>query len=227
MINSDKPARLYLDMVEGRVGKAFRRDATELLSRSQVASDPVDLLLTSPPYLDVVNYGTANWIRLWWLRVDEVSNHGGVGRRALNSTLDHLHNYESYQQFILRLLKLIRRVLKRDGVAVLVIGDVVSATRSYNLAQQVWTDIGSQTGLRLIDLIEDSLPAQTKVSRIWKETKGRATEDESILVLGREDGTSQPLTHDDVDWEEPYKDGGPDEAQVRVANRRVALRRAG
>jgi site-specific DNA-methyltransferase (adenine-specific) len=71
----------------------------------------------------------------------------------------------------------------------------------------------------LLDVIEDSLNAQNKVSRIWGETKGQATNRDCVLVLGRDDG--EPRAHaPDVEWIEPYKDGGPDEAHERLRRSR-------
>lgn len=60
----------------------------------------------------------------------------------------------------------IKRVLKPDGVAVFVIGDVATSSRSYDLAEQVWADVGRDSGLHLSDVIRDSLLSHTKVSRI-------------------------------------------------------------
>ena len=77
-----------------------------------------------------------------------------------------------------------QRVLKRDGVAVLVIGDVADPGKEpVPLATKLWDDIEAETGLRLIELVEDDLPAQNKVSRIWGETKGQATNRDCALVL--------------------------------------------
>lgn len=50
----------------------------------------------------------------------------------------------------------IKRVLKPDGVAVFVIGDVATSSRSYDLAEQVWADVGRDSGLHLLDVIRDS-----------------------------------------------------------------------
>lgn len=181
----------------------------------------VDLVLTSPPYLRVVNYGTSNWIRLWWLGWDEVARNAGTGRRKLDKKLDHQHNYEAYRDFMERTLLGIGRVLSKTGVAVLVIGDVATPGRpSLALAEQVWDDIGQATNLRLLDLIEDSLPTRNKVSRIWGDTKGQATDRDCLLVLTRQDG--EPATDNPViDWEEPYKDGGPDAAHAQLRPTRL------
>jgi site-specific DNA-methyltransferase (adenine-specific) len=211
----DKLARIYLDSLEGPIGRAFSSDASTLLSGPSIKAGSVHLVLTSPPYLKVVNYGTSNWIRLWLLGLEDVSRNAGAGRRSLNADLDHRHTFESYSQFMLRTLQGVRRVLRRDGVAVVVIGDVATTGKmTIPLAQRLWSAIGDETGLRLLETIEDSLPAQNKVSRIWGDTKGQATDRECVLVLARSDG--QPRTDTpDIDWDEPYKEGGPDQAHER------------
>lgn len=139
----DKLARLYLDSVTGDDGLVVSRDANGMLTDKTLEPRSVDLLLTSPPYLDVVNYATANWIRLWWLGVDDVARDAGAGRRKLNAKLDHRHSYESYVEFMRRSFVGARRVLSRRGVAVYVIGDVAEPggpTRP--LAEEVWEEIG-------------------------------------------------------------------------------------
>ena len=88
------------------------------------------------------------------------------------------------------------------------------------LARQVWDDLGRKTGLRLLDVIEDSLPVQNQVSRIWGDTKGKATDRDCALVLTRSDGVAA-TDNSEVEWDEPYKDGGPDAAhrQIRMLTR--------
>ena len=90
-----------------------------------------------------------------------------------------------------------------------------------SLAKKLWDDIEADTELRLIELVEDDLPAHNKVSRIWGETKGQATNRDCALVLAHRDG-SPDLSRSDVDWDEPYKDGGPDAAHERLRNLRLA-----
>jgi site-specific DNA-methyltransferase (adenine-specific) len=213
----NKLARLYLDDVSGIAGEAFHYDASELLNGGGIESGSIDLVLTSPPYLRVVNYGTSNWIRLWLLGIEEVGRERGEGRKRLDEALDHQHTYNSYCDFMLRILLGIERVLKADGVAVVVIGDVKDPDKdqAIPLAAQVWNDIKDRTGLRLIEIVEDDLPVQNKVSRIWGDTKGQATSRDCALVLTHKAG--QPnLDRTDVDWDEVYKDGGPDAAHARL-----------
>jgi DNA modification methylase len=218
----DKIARLYLDDTAGVIGKAYHADAAKLLAGKKLRPGSVDLIVTSPPYLQVVNYGTANWIRLWLLGIDEVGREHGIGRKKLDADLDHRHTYTSYREFMLRTVVGAQRVLKRDGVAVFVIGDVADPGKEpVPLARKLWDDVKDDTGLELIESIEDELPAHAKVSRIWRETKGQATNRDCALVLAHRGGKPDP-SRAEIDWDEPYKDGGSDAAHERLRNLRVA-----
>jgi hypothetical protein len=219
----DKLTRIYVDSLEGSPGTVHKKDAAGLLASRDIPAGSVDLVITSPPYLKVVNYGTSNWIRLWWLGINEVSRHAGAGRLELDAELDHRHTYHSYRDFMLRTMRGIRRVLKPNGVGVLVIGDVHAPNRpTVDLAEQIWNDVGSTSGLDLLDLIEDNLAARTsKVSRIWGETRGNATDRDCILLVSRQG--AEPIVHaETVDWDEPYKDGGPDAVHRRMRDQRLA-----
>lgn len=218
----DKHARLYLDAIHGPVGQTFKQNAGSLLEHDRLQPSSVDLIITSPPYLQVVNYGTSNWIRLWLFGLDGVSRDNGVGRRSLDADLDHRHTYDSYKEFLLRILTGFRRILKQDGVAVLIIGDVADPGKApLPLAARIWQDIGDQTGLTLLELIEDHLPVQNKVSRIWGETKGQATNRDCALVLARADG-APPSGPAIIDWYESYKDAGPDAVHARLREMQYA-----
>lgn len=212
----DKLARLYLDTIDGPAGETHAKDAAALLATGTIAPGTVDLLVSSPPYLRVVNYGTANWIRLWLLGIDEVGREQGEGRKRLDGVLDHRHTYGTYKEFMRRILFGIERALKPNGVAAIVIGDVVEPGKDrVPLAAQIWDDLADETGLEKLQLIEDRLPVDKKVSRIWGDTKGQATDKDCVLVLARA-GAQVLDSDDDVDWDEPYKDGGPDAAHARL-----------
>lgn len=219
----DKIARLYLDENSGTPGVSYHADAAALLTGPVITPGSVDLVVTSPPYLQVVNYAQSNWIRLWLLGIEEVGREQGVGRKRLNAVLDHRHTYSSYCDFMLRTALGVQRVLKKDGIAVLVIGDVKDPGKedALPLAAKMWNDIKSRTDLRLVEMVEDDLPVQSKVSRIWGDTKGQATNRDCALVLAHSEGAPN-LGRADVDWDEPWKDGGPDAAHERVRAARSA-----
>ncbi|HVV77260.1 MAG TPA: DNA methyltransferase [Mycobacteriales bacterium] len=218
----DKLARLYADGLPGVRGSAHHVDAAQLMQGRRLAEESADLVLTSPPYLQVVNYGAANWIRLWLLGIEEVGRERGEGRLKLDAALDHRHTYSSYRDFMRRILSGVQRVLKPNGVAVLVIGDVADPGKDpVPLARKIWDDVHPGSGLRLLEILEDDLPSQSKVSRIWGETKGKATDRDCALVLTHTGGDPD-LTRTEVDWREAYKDAGPDAAHDRLRRKQLA-----
>lgn len=216
----DKYARMYLDQpADG--GQVTLNDASKFMLDGSIKPGSASLVLTSPPYLQVVNYGQSNWIRLWLMGVDEVSRDQGAGRRRLDAVLDHRHTYDSYAAFMRRTLDGVERVLKRDGVAVILIGDVADPGKEpVPLAAKLWADLEGTSGLRLLQMVEDDLPAHNKVTRIWGETKGQATNRDCALVLTHRDGN--PDLSRSIDWSEPYKDAGPDAAHNRLRSLRFA-----
>jgi hypothetical protein len=125
----------------------------------------------------------------------------------LDAELDHRHTYASYSDFMLRTMRGLRRLLKPNGVGVLVIGDVQTPNRpTVDLAEQIWNDVGAAAGLDLLDLIEDDLDGHnSKVSRIWGETRGNATDRDCILIVTRQ-GAEPVIRDGEADWDEPYKE---------------------
>lgn len=82
---------------------------------TEFPDNSVDLVLTSPPYMRVLDYSWNNWLRLWWLGVDRETE-----REDLTLTADE----GSYRQFVRESLQEMERVMTDDGIAVIVVGDV-------------------------------------------------------------------------------------------------------
>jgi hypothetical protein len=87
----------------------------------------------------------------------------------------------------------------------------------------IFGDADGRASRRLVELIEDDLPAKNKVSRIWADTKGQATNRDYALVLAHEAGCP-PGSPAAVDWDEPYKDSGFDAAHGRLREMQFASR---
>jgi len=62
----DEPTRVHLDTVAGR-----HRLLTEPAATTpDIEASTVNLVVTSPPFLDVVNYAGDNWLRCWFCGID-------------------------------------------------------------------------------------------------------------------------------------------------------------
>jgi hypothetical protein len=176
--NLECPDRDVFEVLEKRVkrylkkgylagsGKVIEGDVRDL--DSKVKHNSVQLLFTSPPYLKVIKYGLYNWIRLWFLT--ESGSHEEV-----DAKLDDTHALNEYLEFMKDTLTATLPLLDRKrGLSCWAIGDV----KGLNLAWAVWHHAGSKIEVKaddgtvlkykLIAIVEDKIPDNQKVSKIWK-----------------------------------------------------------
>jgi hypothetical protein len=113
----NKAGRSGLDTLPSRQGRVFRSDsrATPLDGQS------TDLIVTSPPYMAVLDYSWNNWLRLWWLGRDRLEERGKLilSRRE-----------DIYREFMRDSMTEMYRVLRDNGAAVIVVGDVKTSGKN-------------------------------------------------------------------------------------------------
>jgi hypothetical protein len=154
-------------------GHAWRRDALSPPHLVRHGTQP-KLVFTSPPYLGVMKYGKLNWIRLWFL---------GFTGREVDKDLFATSSLDNYLAFMHAFVAEMASVLRPDGYVCLVVGDVWQRGNEINLASQIARRCLGETGLRFAGIASDRLPEGRKVSRIWGETRGRATQRDRYLIL--------------------------------------------
>jgi len=150
-------------------GETIYGDVRDIAQK--VEHDSIHLLFTSPPYLKVIKYGLYNWIRLWFLT--ETGGHEEV-----DEVLDDTHAIGAYMQFMTETMEACLPTLDRSrGLSCWAIGDV----KGVNLAQEVWRLVarhikvpledGTELRYRLLAIVEDEIPPEEKVTKLWKTTK--------------------------------------------------------
>jgi site-specific DNA-methyltransferase (adenine-specific) len=167
--------RMSLAVKRVRGGRAWSQDAIaappEWLKRRKAK-----LVLTSPPYLQVIKYGKYNWVRLWFL---------GADPKATDDALVATASLHAYREFMRRALENAASVLRDDGFLCLVVGDVRRGGGDFDLASDLWESVCEPNGWHLRGVVVDRVPRRHKVSRIWKHSRGRATNTDRILILCR------------------------------------------
>ncbi|TXE15365.1 site-specific DNA-methyltransferase [Psychroserpens burtonensis] len=135
----------------------------------------VDLLLTSPPYLGIVNYAKQNWIRSWFLESDPIE---------ISERLDDDLNINEWVKFSKTTVTEFKKMLKPNGTAVFVIGDVAKSTNNViPLAREFAMMIKENKLFKNIWIFSDYIQGVDKTTRIWGETKGKATATDRIVIL--------------------------------------------
>jgi hypothetical protein len=128
------------------------------------------LVVTSPPFLDVVDYKTDNWLRCWFC---------GIDAGAIPVTLSK--DLESWTEFVAAALREIRRVLRPGGYVAFEVGEVKGgALRLEEAVLPAAIAAGLEPVLVLIN-------AQrfTKTANCWGVTNNRKGTNSNRVVLLR------------------------------------------
>jgi hypothetical protein len=135
----------------------------------QIASDSVQLVVTSPPFLDVVDYATDNWLRCWFLGIDARSVRLSIFRRL-----------DDWQEAMASVFRELHRVLKPGGCVAFEVGEVHGgATR----LEEAVLPCGVRAGLEpVLILINDQ--QFTKTANCWGvDNNAKGTNTNRIVLL--------------------------------------------
>jgi hypothetical protein len=115
-----KKSRQLLRDCTPRTRQALARvaDSAVLLTQAaahtpQIADHSIALVVTSPPFLDVVDYAGDNWLRCWFLGIDPQSVHLTVPKKL-----------ELWQEAMTAVFRELCRVLKPGGHVAFEVGEV-------------------------------------------------------------------------------------------------------
>jgi DNA modification methylase len=163
--------------------------------------ESADLIVSSPPYMQTLDYTWNNWLRLWWL--DE-------NRKDERSKLDITQDTEKYRSFMRECLQSMYNVLAPDSAAILIVGDVqkhlTSGKRTLNTAAIIADEAREETDFDIHGIISDAYDLDSRAYVVFNRLKYDHDEDRDdkdaidrclILTKGDPDMNSKP----DIDWE--------------------------
>jgi hypothetical protein len=137
-----------------KAGKEARLLNADARSTPSIPPNTVQLTVTSPPFLDVVDYGTDNWLRCWFNSIDQ---------REISGTITNLHSIHDWSEFIGEVFVELYRITKPGGWVAFEVGEVRRGT--VNL-EDVAVPRALQAGFSCEGIIINS-QYFTKTSNIW------------------------------------------------------------
>ena len=138
----------------------------------EIASNSVSLVVTSPPFLDVVNYAQDNWLRCWFFGIDPSAVPITMARKV-----------EQWQREMTKVFLELKRVLKPGGHIAFEVGEVRHG--KIKLEEAV-IPCGIEAGLTpLLVLINDQ--KFTKTANVWGvDNRKKGTNTNRVVVFKKE-----------------------------------------
>lgn len=138
----------------------------------ELADDSVQLVVTSPPFLNVVQYATDNWLRCWFAGIDADSV-----ALTLPSSID------DWQAAMTDVFRELRRVLRRGGHVAFEVGEVHGGETKL---EEYVLPCGLEAGLTpVLILINDQ--KFTKTANCWGvDNMSKGTNTNRVVVFRKE-----------------------------------------
>lgn len=184
-----------------------------------------DIVVTSPPYYANLNYGMANWLRLFAIggigdplvgghinsEVSETKDNSEIYGKTYDKITDKaggtVDNPMSYGGFTGQYLHELYRVLKDDAVAIIVVGDYGNKRKVE--AWRLVTDRADIFNFKPVMIIMDELNKQTKSSTQFQMKHDGGKNDYDVCVVLFKGNYKQKNNPEDLDfrWGSKFVDG--------------------
>lgn len=135
-----------------------------------LADNSIDAVITSPPYMDALDYSRDNRLRLWFLGINDYKSIRKM----------EIFRIRTFKQDMERALNLISNCLKNDAPCILVLGDV-QRKNNYNVPQMIIDIVREKIeNLTFEEQSFDCVPDSRRSRR-----EGKATKKESTVIFRR------------------------------------------
>jgi methylase of polypeptide subunit release factors len=160
------------------VSEANLFEVADARNLSCIPSDSVDLIVTSPPFLDKVDYITDNWLEFWF---------AGISPNGFREQLVMSRTVADWSRFIKDVLQEMLRVLKPGSYAVVEVGEVLVGEEVLFLDEIVAQEARTIKKLQKHLVVEEVLVNQqkfTKLANCFKvDNNKKGTNTNRLVVL--------------------------------------------
>jgi hypothetical protein len=137
----------------------------------EISDETVSLTVTSPPFLDVVQYSQDNWLRSWF---------NGIDAKEVEKKITMAKTVEKWSEIVSNVFKELYRITKKDGWVVFEVGEIKNG--KINLEDYV-VPIGEKVGF-VCDCVMINEQTFTKTANIWGvSNNNKGTNTNRIVVF--------------------------------------------
>ncbi|MGA1847892.1 MAG: DNA methyltransferase [Thermoplasmatota archaeon] len=148
-------------------GMFLEHEASDL---RQVRSSSVDITITSPPFLNIVQYSVDNWLRCWF---------NGLDAKKVEENMTMSSTVNSWKREMEPVFSELHRVTRPGGYVAFEVGEV--RNRKVNL-DEVVIPLGTDAGFSCFGVVINS-QTFTKTSNIWGIDNNRRGTNTNRIVL--------------------------------------------
>jgi site-specific DNA-methyltransferase (cytosine-N4-specific) len=155
--------------------KLLNADSRDL---SMLNDESVDIIITSPPYANTYDYYLYHKFRKRWLDLDvQYAQYNEIGSRREYSSLKK--PAEQWTTDLKTCFAEMYRLVKKDGLAFIVIGDSVIKKELIKI-DEIITDFMPEIGFEICNIISSDL---SEHSRIFNPTFAQKNKKEHLMIL--------------------------------------------
>lgn len=160
---------------DGYLGCSHSFYEKSCIDTPEIEDGRVNLVVTSPPFIDVVDYAQDNWLRCWFLGIDHKEVPFSIYKTP-EGWSEHL---------ILPVLKELKRVLHKTGYIAFEVGEVHKG----KLQLENWViDAAIKAGLE-VEAVMINRHAFTKTANLWKvDNNQKGTNSNRVVIMRKNHG---------------------------------------
>ena len=155
----------------GTKAKFFNEDARSTFA---IKSNSIHLTVTSPPFLDIVNYAEDNWLRCWFNNID-------ARRIAQNITITK--KLDEWENVMLDVFRELYRITKQNGYVAFEVGEVKRG--KIKLDEHI-VPLGMKAGFESVCIVINQQKF-TKTANIWGVNNNEVGTNTNRIVVLRKD----------------------------------------
>ena len=135
----------------------------------RLEDNSIDLVVTSPPFLNIVNYKQDNWMRNWFAGINE------------NINISHIANLSDWTEMIHKVIKELSRVIKPGGFLAFEVGEVKGGKCA--LEKNVWSCMSNLPFNRIGILVNQQ--DFTKTANCWGVSNNQSGVNTNRIVVAQ------------------------------------------
>jgi hypothetical protein len=153
-----------------KLGKSFKFYNNDARNTQEIESETIQLTVTSPPFLDIVNYSEDNWLRCWFNSIDI---------EEIEKRITVTSDIEEWSNVMADVFEELYRITRNNGWVAFEVGEI----RKGNLElDKIIVPLGEKAGFKCEGILINQQDF-TKTSNIWGVDNNESGTNSNRIVL--------------------------------------------